>query len=190
MAESESRAIGRRSGFTIIELVLVLFLMGILFSITVASISGLSPIYRVRSASRTVGAKIEELRAIAIATGKPLGIRYTFNQSETEQDYFQMIPPAPEEFPDEPLESRKMGISQELPVGVRFGRITFPGGSSIDQGTVDIIFSSMGNTGSHVVTLQGRSSGDRPIVISLKFNAITGTLDFSEGEAGFETHES
>lgn len=190
MTQSDRRARGRGSGFTIIEMVLVLFLMGILFSITIASISGLSPIYRVRSASRTLGGRIEELRALAIATGKPLGIRYTFNASETEQDYFQMIPPAPDEFPDEPIESRKMGISEQLPVGVRFGKITFPGGSSVDQGQVDILFSPMGNTGSHVVTLQGHSSEDRPIVISLKFNAITGTLDFSEGEAGFETHES
>jgi prepilin-type N-terminal cleavage/methylation domain-containing protein len=185
--EYRHRHSNHRSGFTLFELAIVIFLMGILFSILVISISGLAPIYRVRSASRTIGARIEQLRALAIATGKPLGIRYTFR--EPGPHFYQDIPPAPDEYPDEPIESRKLGISKELPDGVRFRRIVFPGGRSIEHGQVDLIYSAMGNTGSHVLTLQG-GTNDHPILISLKFNAITGTIDFSEGEGGFETHES
>ncbi len=175
-----------RAGLTVIELVLVLCLLGILFSITVVALPGLAPMYRVRSASRTLGAMIEELRALAIANGRPLGIRYTLNDNP---HFYQIVPPAPEDAPEEPIESRKAGQKNELPETVRFRRILFPGGGSVDRGTVNVIFSPLGNSGSHVATLEGRGRDGQPILISVKFNAITGSIDFVEGEAGFQHYE-
>ncbi len=177
----------RQGGLTLIELVVVILLLGILFSMTVVSMVDLTPVYRVRSSSRKLGGKIEELRALAISRGRPMGIRYTLHD---DTNYYQIIPPAPDDYPDEPIESRKLGLAHELPKTVRFRRIVFPGGSVVDRGAVNILFSPMGNTGSHIVTLEGVSRGGEPILISMKFNAITGTLDFLTGEAVFEHHES
>ena len=176
----------RRAGMTLIELMMVIMIMGILFSVTMISIFGLTPIYRVRSASRTLAAQIEELRALSIARGRPLGIRYTMYD---DQNYYQIIPPAPEEFPDEPLEVRKLGVKTDLPDGVRFRRVTFPSGRSVDRGVVNLLFSPMGNSGGHVVTLEGKARNGQPILLSVKFNAITGAIDFAEGEAAFDNFE-
>ncbi len=179
-------AAGRSRGFTMFELVMVILLLGILFSIMVFSIGGLAPIYRVRSSSRTLGAKIEELRALAIATGRPLGIRYNMGD---EPHSWQLIPPAPDDAPEEPIESRKLGIATELPTGVHFRRISIPGVGAFERRSVNVIFSPMGNTGSHVLTLEGQAKDGSPIVLSVKFNAITGSVDFVDGDAEFQHHE-
>jgi prepilin-type N-terminal cleavage/methylation domain-containing protein len=181
-----SLATRRRAGFTMFELVMVILIIGILTSIMIFSISGLAPIYRVRSTSRTIGAKIEELRALAIATGRPLGIRYNMVE---ETHTWQIIPPAPPEAPDEPIENRRLGILTELPTGVHFRRVSIPGVGAYDRRSVNIMFSPMGNTGSHVVTLEGETKDGKPIILSVKFNAITGSIDFIDGEAEFEHHE-
>jgi len=182
-----ARGAGGVAGLTLIEMIMVILVLGILFSLTTITVTGLTPVYRVRSASRTLGARIEELRAIAISTGRPLGIRYTLLD---DQNYYQMIPPASEEYPDQPIEDRKLGLKTDLPAGVRFRRITFPGGRSLERGAVNVVFSPMGNTGSHVATIEGKAKESSSILLSVKFNAITATIDFAEGEAGFETHES
>jgi len=173
---------------TLIELMIVLFILGILFSIMAVRVGGLTPVYRVRSASRSVASMIEELRALAIATGKPMGIRYTFHD---DPHFYQLIPPAPDEYPDEPIENRRLGVTSELPPGVQFRHVLFPGGRGVKApGAVNILFSPMGNSGSHVVALEGRTRDGQPILISVKFNAITGAIDFAQGEAGFEDYES
>jgi prepilin-type N-terminal cleavage/methylation domain-containing protein len=172
-------------GLTLIELIMVMLLLGILFSLTVASAVGLTPIYRVRSASRTIGAQIEELRALAISRGQPMGIRYTMLD---DPHFYQMIPPAPDDFPEEPLEARHLGVKTELPSGVRFRSLSFPGGKAIDRGVVNVLFSPMGNTGSHVLTLEGKKKDGSPILVSVKFNAITGAIDFVQGEAELISH--
>ncbi len=174
-----------RPGFTLVELALVILVMGIITSFSIIKIAGLAPRYQVRSASRDVARKIEEIRALAISRGKPVGICYTLLD---DPQYYQLIQPAPDDFPDEPIDGR-LGIRFELPSGVRFRRVALPSGQSVDRGRVPILFSPMGNSGSHVVTLEGRSEGGQPIYLSVKFNGITGTVDFTEGESAFQTHE-
>ncbi len=176
----------RTGGFTHIELVMVILILGLLFSLTTVSLSGLAPVYRVRSISRVVGAAVEEVRALAIARGMPLGIRY--NMDETPPSY-QIIPPAPPDYPDEPIELRKLGEPHELPTGVKIRRVSFPGAGAVDRGSVNVVFSPMGNTGSHVITFEGTSKSGQPILISMKFNAITGTIDFAAGEVEIQQLE-
>ena len=56
----------------------------------------------------------------------------------------------------------------------------------VDDGSIDILFSPMGNSGSHIVVLQG--SDDR--FLSLKMNCITGAIDFIEdGDVMFQHFE-
>jgi hypothetical protein len=53
---------------------------------------------------------------------------------------------------------------------------------------VNVLFSPMGNTGSHVLTLEGKKKDGSPILVSVKFNAITGAIDFVQGEAELISH--
>ena len=178
----------RRAGLTLIEMVMVIFILGILFSITAISVSGITPVYRVRSASRTIGSKIEELRALAISSGKAMGLRYTLTGEE--EDYYQLILPAPEDFPDQPFEDRELGIPEDLPPGVRFRQVVTASGQVVGPpDEVSVIFSPMGTSGTHVVTLEGTSKEGNPIILSLKYNAIIGALSFVDGEAMFAHFE-
>ncbi len=175
----------RDTGFTLVELVMVILILGILFTMTTVSLSGLTPIYKVRSSCRVLAGKIEEIRAIAIARGLPMGIRYNLSDPQS----YQIIPPASDDYPDEPIEIRKLGTPSNLPDGVFIRKVSFPSAGSADRGSVNVIFSPMGNTGSHVVTLEGKSKEGQPIVLSLKFNAITGTVDFAQGEAEIQQEQ-
>ena len=177
----------RRAGMTLIELMIVIFIMGIIFSISVMSVNSLTPIYRVRSASRTLAAMIEEVRGLAVSSGRPMGIRYTMFEG---QHFYQMLPAASDDYPDEPFDSRRGGVKHELPAAVQIRQIRFPGGRTVrPPGVVNIVFSAMGTSGSHVITLEGSARDGKPIPLSIKFNAITGTIDFSSGEAEFKTAE-
>ncbi len=177
------------SGLTMIELIVVIFILGIIFSLSAVSVNALAPVYRVRSASRNLGARIEEIRGIAINRGRPMGIRYSMGLGE-DPSFYQLIPPAPDEYPDEPIENRQLGVKNVLPTGVRFRQIAFSSGRAVKApGVVIILFSPMGNTGSHVVTLEGTGKDGNPIVLSVKFNAVTGLIDFYEGETEFQHHE-
>lgn len=167
------------AGFTFLELVLVIALIGILFSISFISLKGMTPKYRLRSAARGLGSTIERIRLMAVSRGEWMGIHYVFEPPPTADDaeprpYYQVI--APGEYADQPLEERPLLSRKELPTGVRFRHVLLASNQAVDVGTWDILFSPSGNTGSHIVLLEGED--DR--VQALKFNAVTGLIDFYE----------
>lgn len=186
-----SRSTGIRSpgagGFTLVELIIVVGVIGLLYGIGAVSFRGLMPHYYLRSTSRSLGSAIEEMRLVAVTRGSWTGIRYVLDPpSSRENPYYQKIPPAPDTDPEQPIEERLSLAKQYLPNQVRFARIVLANGQAIDRGAVNVLFSPMGNSGSHVVVLRG--ADDR--VVSVKLNAITGTIDFLDGaEAGFQNFE-
>ena len=168
---------GRQAGFTFIELILVMAVIGILFSISIMSLKGMTPKYRLRSAARGLGSAIEQTRLIAVSRAEWIGIHYVFDPPPTAANaeprpYYQII--APGEYRDQPLEERPLLSKKELPPGVSFRHILLASNQAVDVGTWDILFSPNGNTGSHIVVLEGHEER----VQSLKFNAITGLIDF------------
>ena len=168
---------GHQAGFTFLELILVLAVIGILFSMSIISLKGMTPKYRLRSAARELGSTIEQTRLIAVSRSEWMGIHYVFDPPPTAADaeprpYYQII--APGEYQDQPLEERPLLSKQELPPGVFFRHILLASNQAIDVGTWDILFSPNGNTGSHIVVFDGEEER----VQSLKFNAITGLIDF------------
>lgn len=168
---------GRQAGFTFIELILVMAVIGILFSISLMSLKGMTPKYRLRSAARGLGSTIEQTRLMAVSRAEWLGIHYVFDPPPTATDaeprpYYQII--APGEYQDQPLEERPLLSKQVLPPGVVFRHIVLASNQIIDVGTWDILFSPNGNTGSHIVEFEGHEER----VLCLKFNAITGLIDF------------
>ena len=141
---------------------------------------GAIPKYRLRSAARGVATTIEHTRLMSVTRGAWLGIRYVLTPGSRDSSslpYYQVIPPPPEDNPDLPPEEREGLSKQELPHGVHIAQVILGGNQRVDRGTVNVLFSPMGNSGSHIVVLQGE--GDR--VLSVKLNAITGLMDFVEG---------
>jgi len=181
-----SRAIGplaavrRRSGFTLFEMIITILLIGILLAGGAISLQGAIPKYRLRSAARGVATTIEHTRLTSVTRGAWMGIRYVLSPGSRDNSslpYYQVIPPPPEDNPDQPPEDREGLTKQELPQGVRIAQIILGGNQRVDRGAVNVLFSPMGNSGSHIVVLQGE--GDR--ILSVKLNAITGLMDFVEG---------
>jgi prepilin-type N-terminal cleavage/methylation domain-containing protein len=171
-------------GFTFLELLLVLIMLGILFSLAIPSMKGITPKYRLRTAARQLGSQIEELRITAISRGYWVGIHYRL---EGERSTYQVIPPPPADYPDQPIENRSFLSRVELPPGVGISRIRLRGTNElITSGTVSIYLSPAGTMGSHSVTFVSNDGR----YLTLEFNAITGNIDFFESEdSSFEDFE-
>ena len=179
-APGSSAASSRESGFTLFEIIITVLLIGILLAGGAISLQGAIPKYRLRSAARGLATTIEHTRLTSVTRGAWMGIRYVLtpgSRDGTSLPYYQVIPPPPEDNPDQPPEDREGLSKHELPLGVRIAQVILGGNQRVDRGSVNVLFSPMGNSGSHIVVLQGE--GDR--VLSVKLNAITGLMDFVEG---------
>jgi len=169
----------RLAGFTFLELVVVVGILALLFSISVPSLKGLTPKYRLRTAARELGSTLEGARLSAISRGLWMGVDYVISPTaadDTDQSYYQIIPPAPEDFPDQPLRDRERLSKQLFPQGVRIIRVILSGNQTIEGGAISVLFSPMGNAGSHIVVLEGLEER----YMSVKMNCITGAIDFIE----------
>lgn len=167
-----------REGFTFLELVIVLGIIGVLFAISVPSFHGFMPKYRLRSAGRQVGMALEQVRLSAMTRGLWMGVHYTFSPPDhPDTSHYQVIPPPPEDFPDQPVADRQLMDPDRLPDGVRIARVILANNHIVDRGSLSVLFSPMGNAGSHIVVLEGPDER----LFSLKLNCITGTVEFVEG---------
>src|SRR5689334_23994333 len=66
----QSRAHRRRSGFTLVELVAVVVIVGLIATVTVTRLDFLVPKYRLRGAAREVGSTLGLGKAHAASNGK------------------------------------------------------------------------------------------------------------------------
>lgn len=163
---------------------LVIVLLGILFSFAAPNFDGLTPKYRLRTAARRLAADIESHRLAAVSRGTWLGVLYTMNGDET---YYQLIPPPPRDYPNQPVADRAPFAPERLPTGVMIQSVQLRGSPDlVDTGTILVRFSPTGTTGSHSVTLIG-SSG---VSWTVRLNTITGVVDFRRNEEeGFDDFE-
>ena len=180
----------RKRGFTLVEMVFVILLLGVMFSFAIPRLNGLTPRYRMRTCARSMAGTIEQMRVIAIARGKSTGIRYVLSG---DPQFFQPIKPTSSEYPDEPLHERRSPLREEVPPGVIIRGVILPGNSGgiITDGAVNIGFSPNGTTGSHIVILEAQvHPNEPPEILSMKFNSISGVLDYYNHEVDFQHHDS
>ena len=179
------RSIDSRAGaFTFIEIVAVVVIIGIFFALAIPNLDGLSPKYRLRSATRQLATKIEGHRVLAMVKGTMLGVRYVLDE---DRSYYELIRPPPVDYPLQPVEERKSFPPEELPTGVIIRNVQIRGSNeAFDSGEVLVLFSPTGTIGSHSVVLEN----SRGMTWTMKLNAITGIVDFvSEEDAHFEDFE-
>jgi prepilin-type N-terminal cleavage/methylation domain-containing protein len=173
-------------GFTFIEIMLVIGILGVLFTVGAISFRGLMPKYYVKSSARRLGTWIEHVRLTAVSRNQWMGIRYVLTPQGDETPYYEIIPAAPPEFPDQPIEDRTFVQKEPLSPGVRFAKIILSDSRAVDSGAVNVLFSPMGNSGSHIVVLEGEAGR----LMSVKVNGITGAIGFLENaEASFQNFQ-
>ncbi len=167
----------RRSGFTVLELMVVVALLGIIATITFPVIEGLSPEYSLRSGARLVGSQIHWAQSIAAAGGRSHHLRYDFESGRA----WVIMPPAAGEDPDQALDERDAYEPIELPRGIRFEKVIRADGDHVDDDTADILFDPLGFEGSHIVYLRNREGH----LLAVRFHSLLGVVDYSNEEARF-----
>ncbi len=99
----------RRSGFTLIELMAVMGIMGILLLAVVPAVDNMVPAYRVRAAARTIASTIELGQSETVAQRKEFVLVYDLGQNT----YEILLPPTdPDAEQDE--EESEGGLEGEL----------------------------------------------------------------------------
>ncbi|MEM7263854.1 MAG: hypothetical protein AAF488_17840 [Planctomycetota bacterium] len=174
----------RLEGFTFFEVVAVIVILGLIFSFAVPNLDGLTPKYRLRTAARELGRKIEEHRIRSITKATWLGIRYVIDEETT---YYELLKPPPIDFPNQPVSDRASYPREELPEGVRIESVVVRGSTeTVDNGEVVVLFAPTGMSGSHMVTMVN----NREMRWTMTLNAITGMIEYDNAEdAGFDDFE-
>ena len=202
-ARQNFRGGGRRDGFTFLELIIVIAVLGLMFTIGTIKLSSSIPKYSLRTAAKELGTNIEQMRLAAINRGAVCGIRYHFDEQEisrpnsTGQGYSLLVSGGDQsELRNDSLLQGRQGIDfmvldrmifENSYPAVRLVSVEMRGtGQSYADGEPDVYLSPTGTTGSHIAVL-GTKDGR---LFTLRYNALTGAVGFSEGDrVSFEDFE-
>lgn len=173
----------RRDGFTLIELMAVIVILGLMFGLVVPNLDRVSPKYSIRAVARRIASTIEEVRSHAAWEGKTFSIVYDLD----EQGYWILIPQQLDEEGNPASEEREIlgGKAEKLLEGVKIESVILPDNEEITSGVVTIDVAQYGTTGSHIVCFTNEEGGK----ISIKFNALLGVVNFYQRDVHFTEYE-
>ncbi len=176
---------GRRAGFTLLELTMVMAIMALMVVVVGTRIDGLIPRKALEASAREIGAMIEMARGNAASRGRVYALRYDLDAGTV-----QLFGPPPRELAEQDPEGDRgpgpwglyPGLRKSLGRGVHFRGIQPMGLDFQRGGELAVRFDPLAIEGSHIVILENEQGA----VFSVKYNAITGLADFVRGEALFE----
>jgi len=173
---------GDERGFSLIEIIVVLAIVGLILTLTVMRLDHLSPKYALRAAAREVGGMIDLARGTAAGKGRRTAIEY-----DIDGGYYRLFGPPPQgEEGRGPWGLAMVGVPKSLPMGVRFGGVYAhaKGMTAQTRGTLRVRFDPLSIEGSHIVYLENDFQGGKQM--SVKYNALLGSCDYVDGQAEFE----
>ncbi len=153
----------RKSGFSLIELMVVMVIVGLLMSIVTVNLDYLVPSSRLNAGASSIASTIVLAHSQAAISGTDVIVSYNLDQQ-----LYQII--LVKEGKTDPL-----SIS-ELPPGIKFKDIIVAGESKKTNGIFQVYISPLGIVRGHVVHLENR---DRQ-VMSIEVNPISGTVEVLE----------
>lgn len=162
-------------GFTLLELAIVLFIMGLMITLVMPHISGFRSA-RLRSEARRLAGRAAYLYDRASAD--KVVLRLTFDLDSDSYSVSRLDPYAaqPVFLPDpEPGFAPVM-----LPAGVRLRDVTVEGTGTLTRGTVNCFFYPEGYVDATIVHLADESGA----ILTLSFNPMTGRVGVQNGDLG------
>ena len=170
------RGRGRALGFTLIELVVVVLIVGLMATLAVTRMDFLVPKYRLRAAARGVGSLAKQARVRAAATGKDVYLEMDLSRGL----YWLLVAfpkePEPGQEPDFSALEYAPILQHELPDGVQFHDVVLGPEQKVDRAQARVRISPFGASDHVIVNL--RNEDDRRM--SVRMNGFTGHLSFAE----------
>ncbi len=185
----------RQAGFSFVEIVAVVLILGLMFAILMPNLEQLSPKYSLRAGAREIGSMIEE------ANGRSIGLRRSFAIAYDLDERWAAIvlPPgwgedgggfdaddeegAPTGDQETDFGSREMLAPHYLPLNVDFKSVVLPGDQEqASAGRIYVGFSPYGTDGSHIVHLVNIEDS----VVAIEFHAMAGSIHYENAERSFE----
>jgi Tfp pilus assembly protein FimT len=174
----ESRA---RAGFTLVELLAILVILGMLATLTVITWQSVLPRSELHSAVRELAAKVSEARSDAIARNAEFLIEYYFQETEAHPRGYRIVTPyrlGPQGGLAVRDEERYALQWSVLPDSIHFKSITVDG-TRYDSGTVTVRFDPLGAASDHLVVLEQKPYEN---FYTIEVLALTGLIQFHDGE--------
>jgi prepilin-type N-terminal cleavage/methylation domain-containing protein len=167
----------RSRGFTLVELVIVILLVGIMTGIAVTRLDYLVPKYRLRAGAREVAAVLKQGRARAVASGKDVWFEVDLSRGA----YGLLVPFPVLDDQGKVVEGRPLEygpvFQRTLPDGVQITDVIFSEKERVASGRARVRLSPLGSSQHLVVNLRNTDGKD----ISFRLNGFTGAVSFHDG---------
>lgn len=170
----------RQAGFTLVELIAVIVIIGLIAMVTVTKLDFLVPKYRLRGAAREVGSLLGVGKAHAAAQGKDV-----YFEVDLAQGHYWLLAAFPKQEPGDdvrtdiesrPLEYQPL-FDRYLPDGVMFTDVVLGDKDKANNGRSRARLSALGSSQHLILNLRN----DEGKEISVKMNGFTGLISYVEG---------
>lgn len=164
-------------GFTLLELVVVIGLLGLCFGLIFFKMDAFVPSSRIKSSSRELASRVEQARNYAIVSGLTIHFQYDIEQGR----YRYYVPFELSEEDGKTIigEGETVVFDWELlPDTIRIKDIIIGESDPIDSGIVTMTFEPRGVATGHIVHLTKEES---EVVYSVVTRSILGLVDVVEG---------
>jgi prepilin-type N-terminal cleavage/methylation domain-containing protein len=167
-----------RGGFTLMELMAVVLLIGVIAALAVTRLDFMVPKYRLRGGARDVASVLKQGKARAAAGGKDC-----YFEADLSQGRYWLLAPFPKPDPEgdsKTVQSRPLQYEavfvRSLPEGVHFIDAVLSDQKKLNTGQIRVRLSALGSS-SHVIL---NLINDDKNLISLKMNGFTGAISYQD----------
>lgn len=169
-----------QAGFTLVELIAVVVIVGLMAMVTVTRLDFLVPKYRLRGSARDVGSVLGIGKAHAAANGRDV-----YFEVDLARGAYWLLAAFPRQEPGDefrtdvaarPLEYQPI-FQRELPDGIVFTDVVLGDKDKSNNGRSRARLSALGSSSHLILNLRN----DEGKEISLKMNGFTGVISYVEG---------
>jgi type II secretion system protein H len=163
----------RRAGFTLVELLGVIVVMGLIATIVTVNWKSAFPRSQLNSSVRALAATLQATRSDAIARTGEFWIQYDIDNGR-----YRVITPFRHGGGVAANDEERLALEwTELPATVRFQAVAVDG-EEYDAGIVQVRFDPLGAASGHVIVL---AQDMFEAFYTIEVQALTGLIDFREG---------